>query len=237
MSASDGFLARWSRRKLETGVPAELTGNDELADTGITSPGDTSESNDGQLSPEEIAALPRVEDLTAETNLTQFLRAGVPALLRKEALRRMWSLDPAIRDFVGEARDYSYDWNTVGGVPASGPLLPTDDAEATLSRMFSRLEADADDEAERGEQPTTEMLASSADDAAGDVTGPDASARALADAADASSVDDEREAVLLDDPHDLVSIRLRTEASPAPAPVVNPAPQPRRHGTAIPKLD
>ncbi|MBL7309634.1 DUF3306 domain-containing protein, partial [Escherichia coli] len=80
--------------------------------------------------------LPSLEALTAETDLTPFLRAGIPAVLRNAALRRMWSLDPAIRDFVSEAREYAYDWNSPGGVPGLGPLLPSDDVQAMLGRLL-----------------------------------------------------------------------------------------------------
>ncbi|KQP42928.1 hypothetical protein ASF49_03720 [Methylobacterium sp. Leaf104] len=86
---------------------------------------------------EAIARLPRIEDLTAETELAPFLRAGIPAVLRKAALRRMWSVDPAIRDFVSEAREYAYDWNTPGGVPGLGPMLPTDDIKAMVERIMT----------------------------------------------------------------------------------------------------
>jgi hypothetical protein len=68
--------------------------------------------------------------------LTRFLREGVPQALRNAALRRMWSLDPAIRDAVGHARDYAYDWNTPGGVPGSGALLPGDDVGALVRQVF-----------------------------------------------------------------------------------------------------
>ncbi len=62
----------------------------------------------------------------------------------------MWSLDPGIRDFVSEAREYAYDWNTPGGVPGLGPLLPSDDVKAMLARLF-RDPADA--KAPPGEHP------------------------------------------------------------------------------------
>lgn len=147
MSGSTDFLSRWSRRKREAdrraadARPPAPDGPEAPAaadgDAVASPPADAV-----ALSPEELAELPRIEDLTPETDLAGFLRAGVPAALRKEALRRMWSLDPAIRDFVGEARDYSYDWNVAGGVPVSGPLLPGDDVEATLGRMFTRLRDD-----------------------------------------------------------------------------------------------
>ncbi|MGT2478788.1 DUF3306 domain-containing protein (plasmid) [Methylobacterium oryzae CBMB20] len=84
-----------------------------------------------------VVELPSLEALTPETDLVPFLRAGVPAALRNAALRRMWSLDPAIRDFVQrEAREYAYDWNTPGGVPGLGPLLPSDDVQAMLGRLL-----------------------------------------------------------------------------------------------------
>lgn len=83
-----------------------------------------------------LADLPSLDAFTPDTDLTPFLRSGVPAALRNAALRRMWSLDPSIRDFVSEAREYAYDWNTPGGVPGLGPLLPGDDVKAMLGRLF-----------------------------------------------------------------------------------------------------
>jgi hypothetical protein len=80
--------------------------------------------------------LPRIEDLTPETDLAPFLRNGVPSGLRNAALRRMWALDPTIRDGVGDALDYAYDWNVAGGVPGSGPLLPSDDVEAMVRSIM-----------------------------------------------------------------------------------------------------
>jgi hypothetical protein len=68
-------------------------------------------------------ALPRVEELTPESDLSSFLREGVPEALKKAALRRMWSLDPAIRDFVGPA-EYAWDFNNPGAIPGFGAALP-----------------------------------------------------------------------------------------------------------------
>ncbi|MFL5218102.1 MAG: DUF3306 domain-containing protein, partial [Microvirga sp.] len=89
-----------------------------------------------ELTPEELAALPKVEEITAASDISGFLRRGVPDALRNAALRRMWTLDPAIRDFVGEARDYAYDWNTPGGVPGAGALDPGDDVAAMVRSVF-----------------------------------------------------------------------------------------------------
>jgi hypothetical protein len=131
------FLSRWSRRKLDprrvgdVAPPSDAPPQDET-----TAAPEPAVEGDGELTPDEIAALPKVEDLTADSDITVFLRKGVPALLRNAALRRMWSLDPAIRDYVSEAREYAYDWNVPGGVPGNGPLLPGDDVEAMLGRIF-----------------------------------------------------------------------------------------------------
>jgi hypothetical protein len=93
---------RWSRRKLGAdpnqpapAAPAEVP----------------PEATEESLHEEELALLPRIEDLTPESDISGFLRKGVPDLLKKAALRRMWALDPAIRDYVGDARDYAWDWN------------------------------------------------------------------------------------------------------------------------------
>lgn len=141
---SDGFLSRWARRKRDV-LQSERVA--PPVEAGVVSP--DAEAVEAGASPPEVetepdaiadllADLPSLTDLTAETDLIPFLRAGVPAALRNAALRKMWSVDPAIRDFVSEAREYAYDWNTPGGVPGLGPLLPSDDVKAMLSRMINR---------------------------------------------------------------------------------------------------
>lgn len=165
---SDGFLARWAQRKRavrraerpETPPPPEaessLDGAVAPAD-GAACPDTTDEEADHAL----LADLPSLADLTAETDLTPFLRAGIPAALRNAALRKMWSVDPAIRDFVSEAREYAYDWNTPGSVPGLGPLLPSDDVKAMLGRMFNA----APSEAAEGDSDETEEAPPAADPA------------------------------------------------------------------------
>jgi hypothetical protein len=141
MSEEPNFLSRWSRLKreaeakrpapLDTSVPCDAgdpeTGVGAVEDIQLGLPG---------LTAEELAALPRLEDLTPETDLAPFMRVGVPAGLRNAALRRMWALDPAIRDRVGDALEYAYDWNMPGSVPGSGPLLPVDDVASMLRSII-----------------------------------------------------------------------------------------------------
>jgi hypothetical protein len=138
----DGFLSRWSRRKIE--VRREEAHPPTPAEPTEPIPEPSEAADEPELTPEEIAALPKVEEMTAETDITVFLRKGVPELLRKAALRRMWSVDPAIRDYVSEAREYAYDWNVPGGVPGNGPLLPSDNVAAMLRRVFGENPPEGD---------------------------------------------------------------------------------------------
>ena len=132
MSGGD-FLARWSRRKREAARPEpEPAADPPEAAVAPEAP----EMPVAVLPPEELARLPALDALTAETDLTPFLREGVPAILRNAALRRMWSLDPAIRDFVSEAREYAWDWNVPGDVPGSGPLLSGERIEEMVARIM-----------------------------------------------------------------------------------------------------
>ncbi len=148
MSGIADFLSRWSRRKhasvnakqAEAG-PAEPVAA-EAAEANPLAPIDCEDAGAGshsELSAEELEQLPRAEDLTASTDITPFLRGRVPEALRNAALRRMWSLDPSIREYVGDARDYAYDWNMPGGVPGSSPLLPTDDVKEMLRQVLIGL--------------------------------------------------------------------------------------------------
>jgi hypothetical protein len=158
MSGESNFLSRWSRLKRraeENRAPA-----DSHAPVSVEGDLDSPAATDAalpELAPEELAALPRLEDFTPETDLAPFMRAGVPAGLRNAALRRMWALDPAIRDRVGDALDYAYDWNVAGNVPGSGQLLPVDDVESMLRSIVGGPEPASVPEAKT---PSTEAARS-----------------------------------------------------------------------------
>ncbi|BAU89104.1 hypothetical protein MPPM_0499 [Methylorubrum populi] len=157
---SDSFLSRWARRKQSVRAAAlsqppaapdmagTMAGTGEVAgsappdEAGLARETAVGAGSEPEAVPDDLlASLPSLDALTPETDLTAFLQAGVPTALRNAALRRMWSLDPAIRDFVSEAREYAYDWNTPGGVPGMGPLLPTDDMKAMLKRVIDGVPA------------------------------------------------------------------------------------------------
>ena len=159
MSGASNFLSRWSRRKRQAeekeappDVESPRTTNSDSPATDGTDSGDAAPA---ELTLEELAALPRLEDLTAETDVAPFMRAGVPSGLRNAALRRIWALDPAIRDRVGDALDYAYDWNVPGGVPGSGQLLPVDDVKSMLRSIVGEPEPSSARQLETGSRPPT----------------------------------------------------------------------------------
>ena len=154
-----GFLARWSQRKQEAKQP-ELK---EEAPAGESVELSESPAPQGEdVTPEfDLSTLPKLEELTASTDITGFLRKGVPEHLRNAALQKSWALDPAIRNYVNPALEYAYDWNTPGGVPGGGEL----GAGVDVARLVSQIMG----------EPAAETInsdANSNDEAAGSPTEP-----------------------------------------------------------------
>ena len=136
MSEPENFIARWSRRKRAAEHADEKTA-DEKAPNEKTSehkPAAVSEGTDESAPragttvrsdapppelPFDLAKLPPLESITAESDIRAFLAPGVPAELTRAALRRAWSADPKIREFVGLA-DYDWDFNAPGRSRVSG---------------------------------------------------------------------------------------------------------------------
>lgn len=146
----EGFLSRWSRLKRGEALP-------EPAAAPVPAPGpEVLPEPVCEAVPEaeiDLSSLPPVEEITAGTDISGFLRKGVPAALRNAALRRAWSADPVIRDFVGPA-DYAWDWNVPGGVPgyaadiASGP-----DVDALADRILGLVKRESDQPAAATQAP------------------------------------------------------------------------------------
>jgi len=124
------FLARWSQRKHEAKQPDH---DAPTANSDVPS-GPVAESDVAQEF--DLSSLPKLEDMTATTDITAFLRKGVPEHLRNAALRKSWALDPAIRNYVNPALDYAYDWNTPGGVPGSSEIGSGMDVARLVSQIM-----------------------------------------------------------------------------------------------------
>jgi Protein of unknown function (DUF3306) len=255
----EDFLARWSRRKLEMRRAAEEVSPPGPAQEILpqeTEPQETEASGtktgtaapvEPELTAEEIAALPKIEDLTADSDIAVFLRKGVPEMLKNAALRRMWLLDPTIRDYVGEAREYAYDWNMPGGVPGNGPLLPSDDVEGMLRQIFGDRAAEPVAQAggvpqvppsqSRDARHVTEASHSASDSDAVQHEAEPASGEGPREIQEATQeITRETPAEQASLPSEPASgIRQEFAAPPLHAePMPSPAPRPRRHGRARP---
>src|SRR5205085_7861397 len=100
--------------------------------------------------------------ITGETDITAFLRKGIPQDLSRAALRRAWETDPAIRDFVGLAEN-AWDFNDPNAMPGFGPL---DCTEEQLAALLERVVGGVRSAAEQlttaiPEQPDRAELAAS----------------------------------------------------------------------------
>ncbi len=131
--SDDEFLARWSRRKQPTppSGTAEIPPNPDP----------------------DLSSLPPIESIDAATDITAFLRKGIPQELSRAALRRAWTADPAIRDFVGLAEN-AWDFNDPNAMPGFGPL---DCSAEQLKALADRVVG--------GVRQVTEKLADSLEEA------------------------------------------------------------------------
>jgi hypothetical protein len=118
--SDEQFLARWSRRKQEA-----KAGHAEPAPEKAAEAQEASLSGRAAAEPvppeRDLSSLPPIESIDAATDITAFLRKGIPQELSRAALRRAWSADPAIRDFVGLAEN-AWDFNDPNAMSGFGPL-------------------------------------------------------------------------------------------------------------------
>jgi len=134
MNDPENFITRWSRRKREAvdekAQPDNKTAPDvarlKSPESGVAAP---------PVPEFDPASLPPIESIEAGTDISAFLRTGVPSALRHAALRRAWSADPAIRDFVGLNENY---WDAAGpeGISGFGALDPSVDVKHMVSKLF-----------------------------------------------------------------------------------------------------
>jgi hypothetical protein len=141
MSEQEKFLKRWSRRKRQAGEDSAPTVEQDTAP--VTREAETGEPpvpaapSAAAAEPAfDPASLPPLESIVANSDIRAFLRPGVPAGLTRAALRRAWSADPAIRDFIGLSEN-SWDFTAPNGVPGFGPLDPAE-VPRLLAEVFGR---------------------------------------------------------------------------------------------------
>jgi hypothetical protein len=131
------FLARWSRQKRQ--ARAEAPQPPAIGSGALQVEPDTGQPSDEADIEAVIAALPRIEDLTPGSSIAAFLQKGIPIALQQAAMRRMWTLDPQIRDFI-EVAENQYDWNIPGGCPGFAPLDGTPGHDAVIKSALRMTE-------------------------------------------------------------------------------------------------
>jgi hypothetical protein len=215
--SDEQFLARWSRRKQEAKAD-----HAEPAPEDATEAHGSASSNCAAAEPvpaaTELSNLPPIESIDAATDITAFLRKGIPQEVSRAALRRAWSADPAIRDFVGLAES-AWDFNDPNAMAGFGAL---DYSAAQIDALVRRIVG--------GVVKATESLPNPPAEAAGDTA-----QSASAVAGFAQTVDQ-----TIADPRPL------EKSAPAELPSTSAAPQPpaareetpvrrRTHGGALPR--
>jgi hypothetical protein len=147
MSDAENFLARWSRRKREIEQHEGVAPSDEapiefLSDPALSNSeaaeidasgreGETQEP----AQPFDPASLPPIESITAQTDIRGYFAPGVPSDLARAALRRVWSADPTIRDFIGLSEN-AWDFNAPETIPGFGPITASDDVAGMMRQML-----------------------------------------------------------------------------------------------------
>jgi len=162
MNDPDNFLSRWSRRKQKAGEGKENNEKNETSEgPAVTGPeneqGKSAASGAAPVPEFDVESLPPIETISAETDITAFMRTGVPETLRHAALRRAWASDPAIRDFVGLNENF---WDAAGpdGIPGFGDLDPNLDVRRMVSELFGETPRQ---DTQPGPEPEAERVADS----------------------------------------------------------------------------
>lgn len=166
MSEADDFLSRWARRKRAV---AEAERAEELKPPATEAPpvseAPPAETSEAALAPAarapeasapaapefDVDSLPPLDSIGGDTDISAFLKPGVPSALRHAALRRAWTADPVIRAFKGLAEN-DWDFNSPD-TPGFGPLDPGFDVKKMVAQLFGDAQP-AETEAAQESQAT-----------------------------------------------------------------------------------
>lgn len=160
MNDPSNFLSRWSRRKRQAAdVQAEKAGIQVRAEPPPAAEQTQSMPVSAQSRPGavgfDVSSLPPIDSIGPGTDLAVFMQPGVPLALRHAALRRAWTTDPAIRDFMGPTENY---WDGVGpdGIPGFGDLDPSLDVKRLVSELFGETASEPSTNHEASASPVAD---------------------------------------------------------------------------------
>jgi hypothetical protein len=233
MNDPENFVARWSRLKRDTAK--EKT--EAEAARSRTQPSDTAAVEQAaQATPPDAgqpaepafdpASLPPIESITADSDIRAFLQSGVPTELTKAALRRVWTTDPAIRDFIGIAEN-QWDFTDPTAMPGFGPLEATDNVRELVAQAMGKLGQvpQAVPSAEISQEQTAALASSSLSEPSQDQ--PVQVAGMPAGNQEGARADDR-----VEEHNKIVSVAPQHTGVPAED---GPAPNRRGHGRALPR--
>ena len=143
MSGGENFVSRWSRLKRESEARRKR-GTEVIGGAAASAVGDENGVAGAAVRSTptvDLASLPSIDSITAETDVSAFLQSGVPASLTAAALRRAWVSDPVIRDFI-EIAENQWDFTNPATIPGFGALRGT--ADSLLAQAAGILERPTD---------------------------------------------------------------------------------------------
>jgi hypothetical protein len=148
MTEPENFLKRWSQRKL---AERERSKDEHATNQHPPVEHDASAAEPPQIDGVvkatdetfDLADLPAIDSIAANTDVTAFLRPGVPPDLTRAALRRAWTSDPAIRDFVGLVEN-GWDFNDPSAMAGFGTITADEVARLASKIIGEPMKANSD---------------------------------------------------------------------------------------------
>ncbi|MGH6704986.1 MAG: DUF3306 domain-containing protein [Bradyrhizobium sp.] len=232
MSDPENILSRWARRKSQAHavIPQPVPANAPAA------PRSDPAASPENTPPFDPASLPSIESIDSETDLHGFFGKNVPADLTRAALRRGWSADLAVRDFVGLSEN-SWDFNDPEAMHGFGTLGPAE-VQKMLAQMLNAVENTEgiqpatpspsgtrevlDDQPMRDNPPLQQGLS-------GDISGPPRESPEGFSATEDASVSEYRESTEDTGTWDKREMSSQSQDD-------RPETHPRRHGGALPRI-
>ncbi len=210
----EGFLRRWSRLKQdgEKAEPEEPEAErsslpargkaDDAAESGEVEDAATRDEID-EAAAQELE-LPEIDSLDKDSDYTAFLRDGVPEILRRQALRKLWLSDPVLANLDG-LNDYDEDFGALFRTVSEATQKVSDAAKSLADdREGEEEEGDEEEGVAEGVERPEDEASSSAEGARERVAAPDATG-----GGESASVDDATPA----DPDDEAAIKAAPKSS------------------------
>ena len=187
------FISRWSRRKRDprdedepAAERAKVAGQSAAVPAASEDPSGPSDPEDGgddaAGDPEVVAKLPDIESLDETSDFAAFMAKGVPEILRRRALRKLWRLNPIFANLDG-LNDYDEDFTDAANVlteiktiyKVGKGMVSEETAEETAGADESGEDESGEDEAGKpevadnaGESPAIASATSTAESAVSD---------------------------------------------------------------------